>query len=109
MPVLVRNECLHEYENSTQCSSIHFRSCVECSFVPRPEEKEEEKGPGFSGFCMHFFGILPLPHTIDILSYTCDAILMVCITLSVDLLWCVKKLTRMNSSSGRFEAIIWKV
>ena len=40
------------------------------------EEEEEEEGPGFSRLCMHLInrgGIPLLPHTIDILLYTCDA------------------------------------
>ena len=41
------------------------------SLIPRPEE--EEKGPGFSRLFAHHGGIPLLPHTIDILSYTCDA------------------------------------
>ena len=40
------------------------------------EEEEEEEGLGFSCSCMRLInrgGIPLLPHTIDILLYTCDA------------------------------------
>ena len=51
------------------------------NLVPRLEE--EEKGPGFSHLCMCL--IPPPPHTIGILTYARDAILVLSVTLSVDL------------------------
>ena len=59
---------------------------MEVSLVPSPKEEEEEKGPGFSCSRMHLIAVFPPPpHTIGILLCTCDAMLILSVTLSIDL------------------------
>ena len=58
------------------------------SLVPRPEEEEEEKGPGFSRLCM---GLIAVEFHSDciLLIYFCTLVmlkLILCVALSVDLL-----------------------
>ena len=56
------------------------------SLVPKPEEEEEEKGTDFSCLRMRLIAVFPPPpHTIGILPYTCVAILILSVILSVDL------------------------